>query len=497
MTLAVVPHWIDGTDRAGTEPAAPVWNPATGAPARQVPLGGAAEVGAAVAAAARAFPAWRESSLARRTEILFRARELVSANAGRLADLVVAEHGKVRSDAEGEVRRGLDVIEHACGIATHLRGHHSANVATGVDTWSIRQPLGVVAGITPFNFPVMVPLWMAPLAIAAGNTFVLKPSEKDPSAPNLLARLFAQAGLPPGVLNVVHGGRGAVEALIAHPEVRALSFVGSTPVARAIFEAGTRAGKRVQALGGAKNHLVVLPDADLGAAAAAAVNAAYGAAGERCMAVSVVVAVGGVGDDLVARITERAAAIRVGDGADPAVAMGPLVTGEHRDRVAGYLDLSRREGAEVVLDGRGIRVPGRESGFFLGPCLLDRVTPAMAAYRDEIFGPVLSVVRAERYEDARDLINANPWANGVALFTTSGAAARRFQQEIEVGMVGINVPIPVPVAHFSFGGWRQSLFGDAHVYGEEGVRFYTRAKVVTARWSDPPAGEGMSFPATR
>ena len=459
-------------------------------------MGGAREVNSAVAAASAAFLEWRNASLSRRSEILFRFRDLLAAHTDDVARIITREHGKVLSDARGEVRRGLDVVEFACGIPHLLKGQISENVSTDVDTWSLRQPLGVVAGITPFNFPAMVPLWMFPMAIACGNTFVLKPSEKDPSASVFLADLFAKAGLPAGVLNVVHGGREAVDAILNHEEIRAVSFVGSTPVARYIYETGTRAGKRVQALGGAKNHMVVMPDADLDQAAEAAVSAGYGSAGERCMAISVVVAVGEAGDALVSRIRDRVAAVTVGDGLESGNEMGPLITREHRDRVAGYIGQGGSEGAKVVVDGRGLQVAGRENGFFLGPCLLDHVEPDMSVYRDEIFGPVLSVVRADSYEEARDLINTNSYANGVAIFTSSGATARRFQHEIEVGMVGVNVPIPVPMAYYSFGGWRNSLFGDTHIYGEEGIRFYTRAKVVTARWTGG-GGHGLVFPTAK
>jgi malonate-semialdehyde dehydrogenase (acetylating) / methylmalonate-semialdehyde dehydrogenase len=475
-----------------------VYNPATGQTCAQVPLGSAADVDAAVAAARRTFPAWRETSLSRRTDILFRFRDLVAAQTNALAQAIVREHGKVLSDAKGEVRRGLDVVEFACGIPHLLKGGFSENVSTDIDTWSLRQPLGVVAGITPFNFPAMVPMWMFPVALACGNTFVLKPSEKDPSAAILLAQLLQEAGLPAGVFNVVHGDREAVDALLAHTDIQAVSFVGSTPVARSIYEAGTRNGKRVQALGGAKNHMIVMPDADLDEAATAAVNAAYGSAGERCMAISVVVAVGEAGDEVVQRIDERLRRINVGDGLETASEMGPLITREHRDRVASYLDRGANEGATLVADGRSLSVPGRDDGFFLGPSLLDHVTPDMCVYRDEIFGPVLSVVRADSYEAARDLVNANPWANGVAIFTQNGATARRFQNEIEVGMIGINVPIPVPMAYYSFGGWRGSLFGDTHIYGEEGVRFYTRAKVVTSRWNTREAESAkLVFPTAK
>ena len=493
--MRTLPHWIAGAFVAPTAHgrSAPVYNPATGEVAACVPLAGAEEVAGAVATARAAFEGWRETPLSRRTEILFRFRDAVAAHVEDLARAIVREHGKVLSDARGEVRRGLDVVEFACGIPHLLKGEFSENVASNLDSFSTRQPLGVVAGITPFNFPVMVPMWMYPVAIACGNTFVLKPSEKDPSPSLLVAELWRDAGLPDGVFNVVQGAREAVDAILAHPDVRAVSFVGSTPVARAIWEAGTRTGKRVQALGGAKNHMVVMPDADLEQAADAAVSAAYGSAGERCMAISVLVAVGDVADALVDRVRSRIERIRVGDGMDDPD-MGPLVTCEHRDRVAGYLDAGTVEGARVVVDGRDLRVEGRDGGFFLGPCLIDRVTPDMSVYRDEIFGPVLSVVRVETYDEARDLIHANPYANGVALFTRDGGVARRFQHEIEVGMVGINVPIPVPMAYYSFGGWKSSLFGDAHVYGEEGVRFYTRSKVVTTRWTYHSDGSGLAFP---
>ncbi len=494
--MTSIPHWINGRTCSAEGPTAPVFNPATGLAEGAVPLGGAREVNSAVAAASAAFESWRHASLSRRSEVMFRFRDLLAAHSDDVARILVREHGKVLSDAKGEVRRGLDVVEFACGIPHLLKGQISENVSTDVDTWSLRQPLGVVAGITPFNFPAMVPLWMFPMAIACGNTFVLKPSEKDPSSSIFLAELFAKAGLPAGAFNVVHGAREAVDAILAHSEIRAVSFVGSTPVARYIYETGTRAGKRVQALGGAKNHMIVMPDADLDQAAEAAVSAGYGSAGERCMAISVVVAVGDAGDGLVKRIRERIGKISVGDGLESGNEMGPLITREHRDRVAAYVGQGKDEGATVVVDGRGLKVEGRAAGFFLGPCLLDHVEPEMSVYRDEIFGPVLSVVRADSYESARDLINTNSYANGVAIFTSSGATARRFQHEIEVGMVGVNVPIPVPMAYYSFGGWRNSLFGDTHIYGEEGVRFYTRAKVVTSRWTGG-GGHGLNFPTTK
>jgi malonate-semialdehyde dehydrogenase (acetylating)/methylmalonate-semialdehyde dehydrogenase len=502
MQVTHIPHWIGGGPRPGDPArAGPVYNPASGVARARVAMADSAVVDEAVRSAAAALPAWRETSLARRSDVLFRFRDLVARHANELACLITGEHGKVLADARGEVKRGLEVAEFACGIPHLLRGRFSENVGTGVDSYSMRQPLGVVAGITPFNFPVMVPMWMFPIAIACGNTFVLKPSEKDPSASLRLAELWKEAGLPDGVFNVVHGGREAVEAILTHSDVRAVSFVGSTPVARAVYEAATRAGKRVQALGGAKNHMVVLPDADMDDAADAAVNAAYGSAGERCMAVSVLMAVGDAADRLVPLLRERLGRIRVGDGLDDASDMGPLVTAEHRGRVAGFVARGLDEGAELVADGRPLRVEGRAGGFFLGPCLFDHVRPSMTIYREEIFGPVLSVVRVPTYEAARDLINAGAFANGVALFTRDGGAARRFQHEIEVGMVGINVPIPVPVAYYSFGGWKSSLFGDTHVYGEEGVAFYTRAKVVTARWGQPHGraggradGKDLGFP---
>lgn len=490
-------HWIDGALRNGAGATAPVYNPAHGTETGRVLLAGAEEVGAAVAAAERAFPAWREASLSRRAEVLFRFRERVAAGAEELARDIVREHGKVLSDARGEVRRGLDVVEFACGIPHLLKGDYSDGVSGGIDSYSLRQPLGVVAGVTPFNFPVMVPMWMYPIAIACGNTFVLKPSERDPTPSLRVAEMWRDAGLPDGVFNVVQGGTGAVEALLDHPGVRAVSFVGSTPVAQLVHRRGTAAGKRVQALGGAKNHMVVMPDADLDLAADAAISAGYGAAGERCMAISVVVAVGGVGDALVERIAARIPGIRVGDGLDDPD-MGPLITAAHRDRVAGYVERAAAEGAEIVVDGRSDSASSRK-GFFLGATLVDRVATSMEVYRDEIFGPVLSVVRVEDYDAALRMINDNPFANGVAVFTRSGGVARRFQREVEVGMVGINVPIPVPMAYYAFGGWRSSLFGDTHVYGEEGVRFYTRAKVVTAKWPEgaDEGGASLAFPTAR
>jgi malonate-semialdehyde dehydrogenase (acetylating)/methylmalonate-semialdehyde dehydrogenase len=489
-------HWIDGKAWAGpVERWGDVFDPATGEKQRRVAFATAAVVDAAVAAARRAAPAWASSSLATRARVLFAFRDLVEARRSEIAAILTREHGKVTSDALGEVDRGLEVVEFACGVPQLLKGEFSENVSTDVDSFSIRQPLGVVAGITPFNFPAMVPMWMYPIALACGNTFVLKPSEKDPSAASFCAELLAEAGLPAGAFNVVHGDREAVDALLAHPEVAAVSFVGSTPVARAIYETATKAGKRVQALGGAKNHMVVLPDADLERAADSAVSAAYGSAGERCMAISVLVAVGDVADRLLPRIRERIRKVRVAPGAEPGAQMGPLVTREHHARVASYVDRGVGEGATLLEDGRSLRVSGHERGFFLGPCLFDHVRPEMTIYRDEIFGPVLSVVRASSYEEALALVNASPYANGVALFTNDGRAARRFQKEVEVGMVGLNVPIPVPTASYSFGGWKSSLFGDSHVYGREGIHFYTRGKVVTSRWPDPrQGGINLGFP---
>ncbi len=484
--MTAIGHWVDGKPWPGRGArVGPVYEPASGKVAAQVALASAEDVGFAVRSARAAFAGWRSVPLSRRARVLFAFRALLEEHREELAQVITREHGKVLADARGEVARGQEVVEFACGIPQLLRGSHSENVSDQVDVHSLRQPLGVAAAITPFNFPVMVPLWMFPLAVACGNTCVLKPSERDPGASLLLARLFAQAGLPEGVLNVVQGDREAVDALLAHPEVDAVSFVGSTPVARHVYATAAAGGKRVQALGGAKNHMVVLSDADLEAAADAAIGAGYGSAGERCMAVSVVVAVEPTGDALVARILERARALRVGDGAEPGVEMGPLVTREHRDRVAGYVARGVAEGAELVLDGRGLVVDARPEGFFLGPCLFDRVRPEMAIYRDEIFGPVLCVVRCASAEEALALVNANPHGNGVALFTRDGGAARRFELEVRVGMVGINVAIPVPVAYYSFGGWGQSLFGDTHVHGPEGVHFYTRGKVVTSRWSEP------------
>ena len=495
--ITSISHWIGGARVAGTSGrTGPVYDPATGTQTGAVDLASAEEVAAAVASAKAAWGSWREVSVARRAELFFRIRALFDAHRDDLARLLTAEHGKVLSDAQGEVARGIEVIEFACGIPTLLKGGFSEQASTGVDVYSIRQPLGVVAGITPFNFPAMVPMWMWAPALACGNCFVLKPSEKDPSASLLTAELLKEAGLPDGVFTVVQGDKVAVDALLEHPDVRAVSFVGSTPIARAIYEKGTAHGKRVQALGGAKNHMIVLPDADIAMAADAAVSAAYGSAGERCMAVSVLVAVGEVADPLVAAIKERLPAVKVGAGTDPSSEMGPLVTREHRDKVASYLDSAAEQGATVVADGRASAPEG--DGFFLGVSLLDDVTPVMDAYRDEIFGPVLSVVRVPTYDAAVRLVEDNPYGNGVALFTRDGGAARQFVFEVEAGMVGVNVPIPVPVAYYSFGGWKASLFGDSHAYGPESIHFYTRGKVVTSRWPDPATSSvDLGFPLTR
>ncbi|GAA2290499.1 CoA-acylating methylmalonate-semialdehyde dehydrogenase [Actinomadura sp. NPDC048955] len=492
-----VTHWIGGKPFGGESGRrGDIFEPASGRVAGTVDFAGPREVGAAVAAAKAAFPGWRDASLSRRAKVLFRFRELVDAHSGELARLISSEHGKVVADAAGEVARGLEVAEFACGIPHLLKGGFSENVSSRVDAYSILQPVGVAAGITPFNFPAMVPMWMFPVAIACGNTFVLKPSEKDPSASVRLAELWAEAGLPDGVFNVLHGDREAVDGLLRHPDVKAVSFVGSTPIARHVYETAAANGKRVQALGGAKNHMLVLPDADLDLAADAAVSAGFGSAGERCMAISVVVAVDPVGDELTAKIKERVAGLRVGPGDHPESQMGPLVTKAHRDRVASYLDGAVAQGATLAVDGRDPDVlGGAGDGFWLGPAVLDHVTPDMDAYRDEIFGPVLSVVRAGSYDAAMELISANPYGNGTAIFTDDGGAARRFQNEVEVGMVGVNVPIPVPMAYYSFGGWKDSLFGDSHVHGMEGVHFYTRTKAVTARWPDPShGGVNLGFP---
>lgn len=472
-----------------------MFNPATGEQTGEVALASASDVDAAVASAARAFEDWRYSSLTTRQNVMFAFRELVAARRREIAEVLTAEHGKTIDDALGEVQRGLEVVEFACNIAHLLKGDYSEQVSGGVDTYTIRQPLGVVAGITPFNFPAMVPMWMYPIAIACGNTFVLKPSEKDPSTAQLAAEMLAEAGLPDGVFNIIQGDKEAVDALLAHPDVAAVSFVGSTPIARHIYETGTRNGKRVQALGGAKNHMIVLPDADMDLAADAAVSAGYGSAGERCMAISAVVAVGDAGDRLIDGVRSRIEKLSIGPGDQQGVEMGPLVTKQHLDRVRGYVDSGEREGALLIADGRDFVVDGFEDGFFLGPTLFDQVTPEMSIYTDEIFGPVLSTVRMDHYEEAIELINDNPYGNGTAVFTNDGGAARKFQQEIQVGMVGINVPIPVPLSFYSFGGWKNSIFGSHAIYGPEGVHFYTRQKVVISRWADPVhRGVDLGFP---
>ena len=495
--LGRISHWIGGQSVAGESGrSGPVYNPALGVQAKEVDFASVEELDRAVQTAKEALVGWRQVSLSRRQELFFRIRELFHQRREDLAALLTEEHGKVFSDALGEVQRGLEVIEYACGIPTLLKGEFSEQASTGIDVYSIRQPMGVVAGITPFNFPAMVPMWMWAPAIACGNAFILKPSEKDPSASVLTAQLLQEAGLPDGVFNVVHGDKVAVDAILEHPDIAAVSFVGSTPIARYIYSTGTAKGKRVQALGGAKNHMIVLPDADLDMAADAAVSAAYGSAGERCMAISAVVTVGDIGDEFIAAVKERLPKVKVGPGTEPDNEMGPLITREHRDKVASYLDSGKEQGAEVVADGRESAPDG--DGFFLGVSLLDKVTPEMDAYKDEIFGPVLSVVRTGTYDEAIKLVNENQYGNGVAIFTRDGGVARQFQHEVEVGMVGVNVPIPVPVAYYSFGGWKGSLFGDSHIYGPEGINFYTRGKVVTSRWPDPATSKvDLGFPQTR
>lgn len=492
--MNVIPHLIGGNQvGAAPERTAPVFNPATGQQSASVALASVADVDQAVASAKEAFVEWRHSSLAQRTKLMFRFRQLVEDNADELARRLTAEHGKVTDDALGEVARGIENIEYATGLAELLKGEYSAQASTGIDVYSNRHPLGVVTGITPFNFPVMVPLWMIPNAVATGNTFVLKPSERDPSAPMFLAELFHEAGFPEGVLNVVNGDKVAVDRLLTHEDVRAVSFVGSTPIARYVHTTASAAGKRVQALGGAKNHMLVLPDADVNLAADAAVSAAYGSAGERCMAISVVVAVGDAADPLVEAIKARSEKLVIGPGDVPGSEMGPLITAESRERVAGYIQAGADAGANVVVDGRSASFDG--DGFFIGVSLLDHVTTDMSVYTDEIFGPVLVVVRVDSYQEGIDMIEANPWGNGTAIFTRDGGVARRFQQEVDAGMVGINVPIPVPVGYHSFGGWGESLFGDTHMYGPEGIHFFTRAKVVTSRWPDPATSRvDLGFP---
>ena len=491
--MTQITHWINGApDTKKPERTGDIYNPATGKVTGTVAFGNAATVDSAVSAATAAFAEWRHSSLTKRTQVLFTFRELVQQNKEKIAALITAEHGKVLSDAAGEVTRGLEVVEFACGIPHLLKGGFSEEVSSGVDVYSIRQALGPVAIISPFNFPAMVPMWFFPVAIACGNTVVVKPSEKDPSAAMFMAQLWKEAGLPDGVFNIVHGDKEVVDALLVHPGIKSISFVGSTPIARYVYETGTKAGKRVQALGGAKNHMIVLPDSDLELAADAAINAGFGSAGERCMAISAIVAVEPIGNALVARIKSRMANIVTGDGTKGSD-MGPLVTAVHRDKVASYIEAGAKEGATVVVDGRDLKVDG--DGFFLGPTLLDNVSPKMSVYTDEIFGPVLSILRVNTYDEALNLVNSHQYGNGTAIFTNDGGAARRFQNEVEVGMVGINVPIPVPMAYYSFGGWKNSLFGDSHAHGTEGVHFFTRGKVVTSRWLDPShGGINLGFP---
>lgn len=493
--LPILDHWIGGATNPGTGTRlGDIYNPALGTVQKRVRFAAAADVDTAVSAAKKAFAEWSEASLTRRTAVLFKFRELLNARKGELAEILTAEHGKVLSDAAGEIARGLEVVEFACGLSHLLKGTVSEQVSSGVDVTTLKQPLGVVGVISPFNFPAMVPMWFFPIAIAAGNAVVIKPSEKDPTASNWIAELWAEAGLPDGVFNVVHGDKEAVDALLDNPDVASISFVGSTPVARYVYERGTAAGKRVQALGGAKNHMLVLPDADLDLVADSAVNAGFGSAGERCMAISVVLAVDSVADPLISKITSRMATLKTGDGTR-GTDMGPLITAAHRDKVASYVDVAAADGAEVVVDGRGIAVDGDPNGFWVGPTLVDRVPTTSTVYTEEIFGPVLSVVRVSGYEEGLELINSGQFGNGTAIFTNDGGAARRFQREVQVGMVGVNVPIPVPVAYHSFGGWKSSLFGDAKAYGPAGLDFFTREKAVTTRWLDPShGGINLGFP---
>ena len=494
--MNTITHWINGKLWTGAaQRRGPVYDPSTGEQTAEVVFAEENEIDAAVAAGGSAFQLWKDSSLSRRQNVMFAFRELVAKRRLDIARQLTAEHGKTLDDALGEVQRGLEVVEFACNIAHLLKGDYSEQVSRNVDTFMIRQPLGVVAGITPFNFPVMVPMWMYPVAIACGNTFILKPSEKDPSTSVMIAELFAEAGLPDGVFNIVHGDKVAVNSILAHPGITAVSFVGSTPIAQYVYEMGSKAGKRVQALGGAKNHMVVLPDADMDLAADSAVSAGYGSAGERCMAISVIVAVGDAADSLLPKIQERIAGLDIAPGLEEGAQMGPLVTDAHRQRVAGYIDAGEREGADLLVDGRVVKIDGNENGFFLGPSLFDNVCNDMSIYTDEIFGPVLSTVRVATYEEAIELINSNQYGNGTAVFTNDGGAARKFQNEIQVGMVGINVPIPVPMSFYSFGGWKDSIFGSHAIYGPEGVHFYTRQKVVISRWSDPThRGVDLGFP---
>ncbi len=493
--LPVVGHWVAGAAHAGTSGrTADVFDPATGQVTKRVALASREDADGVISAAAHAWPAWRDMSLARRTQILFAFRELLNARKGELAEIITSEHGKVLDDALGEVSRGQEIVEFACGLSHLLKGSMTENASTKVDVSSLRQPLGVVGVISPFNFPAMVPMWFFPVAIAAGNAVILKPSEKDPSAAIWLGEIWKQAGLPDGIFNVLQGDKVSVDALLENPSVKAISFVGSTPIARYVYETGTSNGKRVQALGGAKNHMVVLPDADLDLAADAAVNGGFGSAGERCMAISALVAIDSVADELIGKITDRMSGLRTGDGRR-GCDMGPLVTGAHRDKVTGYIQEGVDAGAELVVDGRGLPVDGAPEGFWVSPTLFDKVTPDMSIYTDEIFGPVLSVLRVETFDEALDLINSNPYGNGTAIFTNDGGAARRFQHEVEVGMIGINVPVPVPVGYYSFGGWKSSLFGDTHAHGTEGFHFFTRGKVITSRWLDPShGGINLGFP---
>jgi malonate-semialdehyde dehydrogenase (acetylating)/methylmalonate-semialdehyde dehydrogenase len=495
MSLPVINHFVAGAEFVGESTRlGDVYDPALGTVQKQVRLATTADVDHAVKEAAKAFPAWRDTSLAKRVQVVFAFRELLNARKSELAEIITAEHGKVLSDALGEITRGQEVVEYACGLPAQLTGDFSLNASTDVDVYSMKQPLGVVGIISPFNFPAMVPMWFFPVAIAAGNTVVVKPSEKDPSASMWVANLWKEAGLPDGVFNVVHGDKESVDALLDHPVVQSISFVGSTPIARYVYEQGAKAGKRVQALGGAKNHMLVLPDADIDLVADSAVNAGFGSAGERCMAISVVVAVDPIGDELVDAIVKKMSAIKVGDGRR-SCDMGPLVTREHRDKVAGYLDIAAADGATVVVDGRGVSVDGEADGFWLGPSLVDHVPTSSKVYQEEIFGPVLSIVRVKTYQEGLDLINKGAFGNGTAVFTNDGGAARKFVDEVEVGMVGVNVPIPVPVAYYSFGGWKHSLFGDSRAHGAEGFRFFTRQKVVTSRWLDPShGGLNLGFP---
>lgn len=495
MTETLVHHYVSGKSFPGTSTkTAPVFDPALGVVTKQVKLASREDVNVAVVAAKKAFPEWRDLSLAKRVSVMFKFRELLEARKGELAEIITSEHGKVLSDALGEITRGQEVVEFACGLPHLLKGEYSENASTGVDVYSVKQPLGVVGIISPFNFPAMVPMWFFPVALAAGNTVILKPSEKDPSAALWVAELLSESGLPDGVFNVVHGDKEAVDAILEHPDIESVSFVGSTPIARYVYETGAQHGKRVQALGGAKNHMLVLPDADLDLVADSAVNAGFGSAGERCMAISVVVVVEPVADQLVNLISEKMAEIKVGDGRR-SCDMGPLVTEVHRDKVASYIDIAVADGADVVVDGRDVSVDGEAAGFWLGPTLIDKVPTTSKVYTEEIFGPVLSIVRVATYEEGLALINAGAFGNGTAIFTNDGGAARRFQNEVEVGMIGINVPIPVPVAYFSFGGWKHSLFGDSRAHGEEGFRFFTRQKVITSRWLDPShGGLNLGFP---